>query len=71
LDLIGGFSCLYQDSGLGREGVRDAIQEMTEPKFLVMNLKMILEPPQLCKNVHSFPDLCPGCCKTQRAFTPS
>ena len=26
-----------KDSGLGREGLRDAIQEMTEPKLLVMN----------------------------------
>jgi acyl-CoA reductase-like NAD-dependent aldehyde dehydrogenase len=25
-----------KDSGLGREGVRYAIQEMTEPKLLVM-----------------------------------
>jgi acyl-CoA reductase-like NAD-dependent aldehyde dehydrogenase len=28
-----------KDSGLGREGLRDAIQEMTEPKLLVMNLR--------------------------------
>ncbi len=27
-----------KDSGLGREGLRDAIQDMTEPKLLVMNL---------------------------------
>jgi acyl-CoA reductase-like NAD-dependent aldehyde dehydrogenase len=27
-----------KDSGLGREGLRDAIHEMTEPKLLVMNL---------------------------------
>src|SRR5437868_11452449 len=27
-----------KDSGLGREGLRDSIQEMTEPKLLVMNL---------------------------------
>ena len=26
-------------SGLGREGLRDSIQEMTEPKLLVMNLR--------------------------------
>jgi len=28
-----------KDSGLGREGLRDSIQEMTEPKLLVMNLR--------------------------------
>src|SRR5580693_1892424 len=28
-----------KDSSLGREGLRDAIQEMTEPKLLVMNLR--------------------------------
>ena len=28
-----------KDSGLGREGLRDAIQDMTEPKLLVMNLR--------------------------------
>lgn len=28
-----------KDSGVGREGVRDAIQDMTEPKLLVMNLR--------------------------------
>jgi acyl-CoA reductase-like NAD-dependent aldehyde dehydrogenase len=28
-----------KDSGLGREGLRYAIDEMTEPKLLVMNLK--------------------------------
>ncbi|HUB02987.1 MAG TPA: aldehyde dehydrogenase family protein [Terriglobales bacterium] len=28
-----------KDSGLGREGLRDAIQEMTESKLLVMNLR--------------------------------
>src|SRR5437868_9617881 len=28
-----------RDSGLGREGLRDTIQEMTEPKLLVMNLR--------------------------------
>ena len=28
-----------KDSGLGREGVRYAIEEMTEPKLLVMNLR--------------------------------
>ena len=27
-----------KDSGLGREGLRYAIEEMTEPKLLVMNL---------------------------------
>jgi hypothetical protein len=27
------------DSGLGREGLRYAIEEMTEPKLLVMNLR--------------------------------
>jgi acyl-CoA reductase-like NAD-dependent aldehyde dehydrogenase len=28
-----------KDSGLGREGLRDAIEEMTEPRFLVLNLR--------------------------------
>jgi glyceraldehyde-3-phosphate dehydrogenase (NADP+) len=28
-----------KDSGLGREGVRAAIEDMTEPKLLVLNLK--------------------------------
>jgi acyl-CoA reductase-like NAD-dependent aldehyde dehydrogenase len=28
-----------KDSGLGREGLRDAIHDMTEPKLLVMNLR--------------------------------
>jgi acyl-CoA reductase-like NAD-dependent aldehyde dehydrogenase len=28
-----------KDSGLGREGLREAIQEMTEPKLLVMHLR--------------------------------
>jgi acyl-CoA reductase-like NAD-dependent aldehyde dehydrogenase len=28
-----------KDSGLGREGLRYAIEEMTEPKLLVMNLR--------------------------------
>lgn len=28
-----------KDSGFGREGLRDAIQDMTEPKLLVMNLR--------------------------------
>src|ERR1700738_1386218 len=28
-----------KDSGLGREGLREAIKEMTEPKLLVMNLR--------------------------------
>jgi acyl-CoA reductase-like NAD-dependent aldehyde dehydrogenase len=28
-----------KDSGIGREGLRDAIQDMTEPKLLVMNLR--------------------------------
>jgi len=28
-----------KDSGLGREGLRYAIEEMTEPKMLVMNLR--------------------------------
>lgn len=32
-----------KDSGLGREGVRAAIEDMTEPRMLIMNLK---EPPQ-------------------------
>lgn len=28
-----------KDSGFGREGIRDSIEEMTEPKLLVMNLR--------------------------------
>jgi acyl-CoA reductase-like NAD-dependent aldehyde dehydrogenase len=28
-----------KDSGLGREGLRYAIEEMTEPKLMVMNLR--------------------------------
>jgi acyl-CoA reductase-like NAD-dependent aldehyde dehydrogenase len=28
-----------KDSGLGREGVRYAIEEMTEPKLLALNLQ--------------------------------
>jgi glyceraldehyde-3-phosphate dehydrogenase (NADP+) len=28
-----------KDSGFGREGLRYAIEEMTEPKLLVMNLR--------------------------------
>ena len=28
-----------KDSGLGREGLRYAIEEMTEPKLLVLNLR--------------------------------
>jgi len=28
-----------KDSGLGREGLRYAIEEMMEPKLLVMNLR--------------------------------
>jgi len=28
-----------KESGLGREGLRYAIEEMTEPKLLVMNLR--------------------------------
>jgi acyl-CoA reductase-like NAD-dependent aldehyde dehydrogenase len=28
-----------KDSGLGREGLRYVIEEMTEPKLLVMNLR--------------------------------
>jgi len=28
-----------KDSGLGREGLRSAIEGMTEPKLLVMNLR--------------------------------
>ena len=28
-----------KDSGLGREGVRYAIEEMTEPRLLVLNLE--------------------------------
>jgi glyceraldehyde-3-phosphate dehydrogenase (NADP+) len=28
-----------KDSGLGREGLRNSIEEMTEPKLLVMNLR--------------------------------
>jgi acyl-CoA reductase-like NAD-dependent aldehyde dehydrogenase len=28
-----------KESGMGREGLRYAIEEMTEPKLLVMNLR--------------------------------
>jgi acyl-CoA reductase-like NAD-dependent aldehyde dehydrogenase len=28
-----------KDSGMGREGLRTAIEEMTEPRLLVMNLR--------------------------------
>jgi len=28
-----------KDSGMGREGIRYAIEEMTEPKVLVLNLR--------------------------------
>jgi acyl-CoA reductase-like NAD-dependent aldehyde dehydrogenase len=28
-----------KDSGLGREGIRAAIEDMTEPRLLVLNLK--------------------------------
>jgi acyl-CoA reductase-like NAD-dependent aldehyde dehydrogenase len=28
-----------KDSGIGREGLRYAIEEMTEPKLLVMNVR--------------------------------
>jgi glyceraldehyde-3-phosphate dehydrogenase (NADP+) len=28
-----------KDSGLGREGVQAAIEDMTEPRMLVLNLK--------------------------------
>jgi acyl-CoA reductase-like NAD-dependent aldehyde dehydrogenase len=28
-----------KDSGIGREGLRYAIEEMTEPKLMVMNLR--------------------------------
>jgi len=28
-----------KDSGLGREGLRYAIEEMTEPRLLVLNLQ--------------------------------
>jgi glyceraldehyde-3-phosphate dehydrogenase (NADP+) len=28
-----------KDSGLGREGLRAAIEEMTEPRFLVLNIR--------------------------------
>ncbi len=33
-----------KDSGLGREGVRAAIEDMTEPRMLIVNLK---DPPQV------------------------
>jgi acyl-CoA reductase-like NAD-dependent aldehyde dehydrogenase len=33
-----------KDSGLGREGVRAAIEDMTEPRMLILNLK---DPPKL------------------------
>jgi acyl-CoA reductase-like NAD-dependent aldehyde dehydrogenase len=35
-----------KDSGLGREGVRAAIEDMTEPRLLVMNLKDPSGPPE-------------------------
>lgn len=35
-----------KDSGLGREGVRAAIEDMTEPRMLIMNLK---DPPRLAE----------------------
>jgi glyceraldehyde-3-phosphate dehydrogenase (NADP+) len=35
-----------KDSGLGREGVRAAIEEMTEPRMLIMNLKEPPHPPE-------------------------
>jgi glyceraldehyde-3-phosphate dehydrogenase (NADP+) len=28
-----------KDSGLGREGLRISIEEMTEPRFLVLNIR--------------------------------
>jgi acyl-CoA reductase-like NAD-dependent aldehyde dehydrogenase len=28
-----------KDSGMGREGLKAAIEEMTEPRLLVMNLR--------------------------------
>lgn len=30
-----------KESGIGREGVRYAIEDMTEPKLLVMNLRRV------------------------------
>lgn len=34
-----------KDSGLGREGVRSAIEDMTEPRLLVLNVKESSGPP--------------------------
>lgn len=34
-----------KDSGLGREGIRAAIEDMTEPRLLVLNLKEPAGPP--------------------------
>ena len=33
-----------KDSGLGREGIRAAIEDMTEPRLLVLNLKEPVKP---------------------------
>jgi glyceraldehyde-3-phosphate dehydrogenase (NADP+) len=33
-----------KDSGLGREGIRAAIEDMTEPRLLVLNLKEPAKP---------------------------
>jgi acyl-CoA reductase-like NAD-dependent aldehyde dehydrogenase len=35
-----------KDSGLGREGVRAAIEDMTEPRLLIMNLKEPIHPSE-------------------------
>ena len=35
-----------KDSGLGREGVRAAIEDMTEPRMLIMNLKEPVNPTE-------------------------
>jgi glyceraldehyde-3-phosphate dehydrogenase (NADP+) len=35
-----------KDSGLGREGVRAAIEDMTEPRMLIMNLKEPTTPSE-------------------------
>jgi glyceraldehyde-3-phosphate dehydrogenase (NADP+) len=35
-----------KDSGLGREGVRAAIEDMTEPRMLILNLKDLPDLPE-------------------------
>ena len=40
-----------KDSGLGREGLRYAIEEMTEPKLMVMNLAVVFCEVFLCETL--------------------